>query len=165
MNNPQQGEHGRTEIAPAAAELANGACLIPDIATAGQPRAEQFRKLADAGIRTVIDLRPPEEPRGFDEVAAVREAGLRYVNVPVTPQTLGDADFDRVRALLNDPANRPALLHCASANRVGAVLLPYLMLDEGRSQDDALEMARQVGLRSSEMADAALHYSTDHAHE
>lgn len=164
MTNDTQGKKRQAEIAAAAAELANGACLIPDVATAGQPREDQFRRLADAGIRTVIDLRPPAEPRGFDEVAAVRDAGVRYVNIPVTAQTLGDGDFDRVRALLNDPANRPALLHCASANRVGAVLLPYLMLDAGMSEDDALELAHKVGLRSTEMKEAALRYSTERAH-
>jgi uncharacterized protein (TIGR01244 family) len=138
--------------------LPNASCLVQGIATAGQPRAEHLRRLADLGYKVVIDLRHPDEPRGFDEVAAVRETGLRYENIPVTPPTLGDEEFERFRAVLRDPANRPALVHCGSANRVGALLIPYLILDEGRLFEEALRLAQQVGLRSAELAAAALDY-------
>lgn len=143
----------------AAADLPNGACPLPHIGTAGQPRREHFRRLAEAGFRTVIDLRAPDEPRGFDEAAAARDAGLAYENVPVTAQTLGDAQFDRVRSLLTDSGTRPALVHCASANRVGALLIPYLLLDEGRTPAEAMEIAQRAGLRSQELAAAALRYA------
>lgn len=149
-------------LATVVAELMNGSCPLPDVAAAGQPPADHFQRLADAGYRTVIDLRHPTESRGFDEAAAVRAVGLRYENIPVTPQTLGDADFDRFRAVLEQAANRPALVHCGSANRVGALLIPYLMLDEGRTANDALQAAQQVGLRSQDLADAALHYAKAH---
>jgi protein tyrosine phosphatase (PTP) superfamily phosphohydrolase (DUF442 family) len=149
-------------LASVAAELMNGACPLPDVASAGQPRAEHFRRLAEAGYRTVIDLRAPDEPRGFDEPAAAREAGLVYENIPVTAQSLGDGQFDRLRALLNDPAMRPAVVHCGSANRVGALLIPYLLLDEGRTPDESLATARQVGLRSPELAELALRYAKAH---
>lgn len=89
----------------------------------------------------------------------VRAAGLRYENIPVVSGTLGDAEFDRFRATLRDPANRPALVHCGSANRVGALLIPYLILDEGRSTDEAVRLAQEVGLRSQPLADAALAYA------
>lgn len=146
-------------LAGAAAALTNGACPLPDVASAGQPRAEHFRRLADAGYRTVIDLRAPDEPRGFDEASLAREAGLAYENIPVTPDTLGDAQFDRLRALLKDPATRPAVVHCASANRVGALLIPYLLLDDGRTPDEAIAIAERVGLRSPELARVALRYA------
>lgn len=145
-----------------AAGLANGACLLPDVATAGQPRAEHFAALADAGYRTVIDLRHPDEARGFDEAAAARAAGLRYENIPVTAATLGAPEFDRFRALLREPDVRPALVHCASANRVGALLIPYLVLDERRTLDEALAIADEAGLRSHELAEIALRYTRAH---
>lgn len=146
----------------AAAELANGACPLADVATAGQPRAEHFDRLAAAGYRTVIDLRHPEESRGFDEAEATRAAGLRYENIPVTAATLGDAEFDRFRALLGEPDIRPVLVHCASANRVGALLIPYLILDERRTLDEALAIADEAGLRSHELAELALRYVKSH---
>ena len=58
-------------------------------------------------------------------------------------------------------ANRPAVVHCASANRVGALLLPHLVLDEGRTEADAIATARAIGLRSQELLEAALTYLHD----
>lgn len=142
--------------------LPNAFCPMAGVATAGQPRADHFRRLADAGCKAVIDLRHPDEPRGFDEAAAVRQAGLRYENIPVTPPSAGDAELDRFRSVLRNPANRPALVHCGSANRVGALLIPYLVLDEGRTTDEALRLAQEVGLRSEQFADAALSYTRSH---
>ena len=62
---------------------------------AGQPTGEQIQLLAEEGYRTVIDLRPPDEPRGFDEPDAAKQSGLAYVNIPVTPATLDQATIGR----------------------------------------------------------------------
>lgn len=142
----------------AAIPLPNGSAPIDGVLTAGQPTAAQFQQLAAAGIRTVLDLRPPGEPRGFDEAAAARAVGMGYHNVPVTAATLADADFDRVRELLGDPDRRPILVHCASANRVGALLMPYLTLDEQRTPEESLDIAHRIGLRSDELARTANSY-------
>jgi uncharacterized protein (TIGR01244 family) len=149
------------DINAVAPGIPNARCPLPGVATAGQPQADHFRQVAEAGYRAVIDLRAPDEPRGFDEAAVVRAAGLRYENIPVSG-TFGDAEVDRFRAVLRDPANRPALVHCGSANRVGALLIPYLVLDEGRTTDEAVRLAREVGLRSQPLADAALAYARQH---
>ena len=142
--------------------LPNGTSPLPGVLTAGQPSAAQLSQLAQSGVKTVIDLRSPDEPRGFDEPATVRDAGLEYRIIPVTPTTLGDREFDEVRTLLRDENARPILVHCGSANRVGALLIPYLMLDERRSRQDALRIARDVGLRSDDLARAALTYVGEH---
>lgn len=138
--------------------LPNGFSPLPGVLTAGQPSASQVTQLAQSGIKTVIDLRSPDEPRGFDEPAAVRAAGMTYRNIPVTPGTLGEREFDELRALLRDESTRPVLVHCASANRVGALLIPYMVLDGKRSLEDALEIAGEVGLRSTDLARAARTY-------
>jgi uncharacterized protein (TIGR01244 family) len=143
--------------------LPYGSCPIDGVAAAGQPDDRMLTELARAGYRTVLDLRAPDEPRGFDEAAAVARAGMQYVPLPVTQATLTDAVFDRFRAVMRDPANRPILVHCASSNRVGALLMPYLMLDEHRSAADALTMARGAGLRSPELAEMARDYAQRHA--
>lgn len=68
------------EIAPG---LKNAGQPLPDVATAGQPEEEHFERLAEAGYRTVIDLRESGEDRGLDEPEAIRRAGMEYVNIPV----------------------------------------------------------------------------------
>src|SRR6478752_4101945 len=110
--------------------LPYGGCPVPGVATAGQPDAAAWGALARAGFKSVVDLRAPSEPRGHDEPGEIARAGLRYLALPVDHGTLGDRQFDTLRDFLRDPLNRPSLVHCQSANRVGALLLPYLVLDE-----------------------------------
>ncbi len=144
------------------ASLPYGGCPRADLATAGQPTAAQLTELARAGIRTVVDLRAAPEPRGYDEAGAVRASGMEYVLIPVTPETLDDATFDRFLAVMRDPARRPALVHCATANRVGGLLIPYFRIDEKQTERASLELAKQVGLRSAEYAAKAFDYARRH---
>lgn len=139
-----------------------GACPLPGVATAGQPPAGAWSQLAEAGYRTVVDLRAPEEPRGYDEPGAVRAAGLDYVAIPVSQPTLGDEEFDRFRGVVQDPERRPVIVHCATSNRVGALLLPYFALDEGMTLEDATRLAQRAGLRSAELHEIAVGYARRH---
>lgn|SRR5690348_5718435 len=141
------------------ATLPFGSCPLDGVGAAGQPTEASLAELARAGYRTIVDLRAPEEPRGYDEAAAATRAGLRYVPIPVTQLTLDDAAFDRFRTVMRDPDNRPVLVHCASSNRVGALLLPYFLLDEHRPMEEAVAMARGAGMRSAELAQMALDYA------
>ncbi len=129
------------------------------IATAGQPEEEHFERLAEAGYKTVIDLRTVEEDRGLDEPEVIRQASMEYVNIPVGHEDVEDETFERFRELMKDPERRPLLVHCSSANRVGALLIPYLILDEGKSIEEAVTIASEVGLESDELKQAALRYA------
>jgi protein tyrosine phosphatase (PTP) superfamily phosphohydrolase (DUF442 family) len=143
--------------------LPYGACPLGDIATAGQPNASAWGVLAREGFKSVVDLREASEPRGHDEVGEIASVGLRYLPLPVSHESLSDRQFDVLRAFLHDEANRPALVHCQSANRVGALLLPYLVLDEHIPLDEAKELATTIGLRSPDYAALALDYVQRHA--
>jgi protein tyrosine phosphatase (PTP) superfamily phosphohydrolase (DUF442 family) len=145
------------EITP---ELENAGYPLEGVATAGQPEQEHLERLAEAGYRTVLDIRTLEEDPGFDESETVRNAGMEYVNMPleVKPEAFTDEVFDRARELLADPDHRPILVHCASAVRVAPLLIPYLILDEGRSSDEAVKIASQVGPQQDELTDVALRY-------
>ena len=137
--------------------LPNASCPAKGIATAGQPTEAHLQQLAANGYRTVIDLRHGSERRGYDEGAAVVAAGMEYIRLPVLgpPE---DETVDEFRALVRDEARRPVLVHCASANRVGAVLIPYLVLDQGYTAEAALNAAITAGLHSHELARAAFEY-------
>jgi len=145
------------------ANVPYGTCPLPGIGAAGQPAASDWTDLAAAGVRTVVDLRAPNEPRGHDEPDAVRAAGMAYVAIPVTQMTLHDEQFDAVRTLLRDPSRQPIVVHCASSNRVGALLLPYFVLDEQQPLDKAIELAIDAGLRSQELATLAVDYVRRHS--
>jgi uncharacterized protein (TIGR01244 family) len=135
------------------------ACPLEGVATAGQPSVAAWPELASAGYHTVVDLRMPDEARDQDEPASVRAAGLEYVSIPVSQPTLDDATFDTFRELMRDPARRPIFVHCATSNRVGALLLPYFALDERMPVADALQLAQDAGLRNPELAQIAMDYA------
>lgn len=143
------------EIAPG---VENPGQPLEYVATAGQPEEEHLKRLAEAGYKTVIDLRTSEEDPGFDEVEVVHKAGMEYVNIPVEHETIDEETLERFRELMKDPERRPVLVHCSSANRVGALLIPYLVLDEGKRPEEAEEIAAGVGLKSDELKQAALEY-------
>jgi protein tyrosine phosphatase (PTP) superfamily phosphohydrolase (DUF442 family) len=143
--------------------LPYGACPLADVATAGQPDASAWGVLAREGFKSVVDLREASEPRGHDEAGEIARAGLRYLPLPVSHESLGDRQFDVLREWLRDPGNRPSVVHCQSANRVGALMLPYLVLDAHIPLEEAKTMATSIGLRSSDYAALALDYVQRHA--
>lgn len=145
------------------AGVRNAACPLPGVATGGQPDSLQLLALGRSGYRAVLDLRSAGEPRGMDEDAVARAAGLAYHRLPVTPETLNDSTFDAFRALAAEPRNHPMLVHCASGNRVGAVMIPWLVLDRGWGIERAVTTANAGGLTSAEMRDRALDYVARHA--
>ena len=129
------------------------------VATAGQPEEEHLKRLAEAGYKTVVDLRTPEEPPRPDQWGmVVRRVGMEYVNIPVGHEDIDDKTFDRFRELIRSGGRRPMLVHCSSGNRVGALLIPYLILDEGKTPEKAREIAAEVGLRSNRLERAAFRY-------
>jgi protein tyrosine phosphatase (PTP) superfamily phosphohydrolase (DUF442 family) len=55
---------------------------------------------------------------------------------------------------------RKALLHCSSGNRTSAALIPYLMIDKKMEQDEAVDLAMSIGLRSAELLEIAVGYAS-----
>lgn len=119
---------------------------IGGLLLASQPSAADLQLAVQRGVRNVISLRHADEPVGFDERAEAGRLGLSYVVLPWNgTDELTDAVFDEARRLLRD-SPRPLLLHCASGNRVGAVWIPWRVLDEGVTPEQAAEEARVIGL-------------------
>ena len=147
----------------AIAAAPNAGQPLPWLATAGQPSLADFKAAHAAGVRTVIDLRDPMEPRPFDEAAEMAALGITYINVPVTPGAPDPAALEKIQAALAAANGTPTILHCASANRVGGALLPFLILHEGMSEEQATDVAMQVGLRSAELMEWGLAYARKHA--
>lgn len=126
---------------------------LPGVFSAGQPEQGDWPAIADAGVRTVIDLRPDSERPGRQEHDEVRAAGLQYLQIPVAgPQDLTPQAAETLWNALQVAAQRgdQVLVHCASANRAGALLALATALHGGKSASDALQLGRDAGMASTE---------------
>jgi uncharacterized protein (TIGR01244 family) len=138
---------------PAAVEgVPNYHVVRPGLATAGQPSAESWERLKQAGFKTVINLRTEGEG-AKEEEKVVTGHGLRYVWVPVMPATLSAKDVDAVAAVLDDAGAEPVLLHCTAANRAGA-LWAAVLARKGKTAEEAEAEGVKAGLTSDAMKQA-----------
>lgn len=135
------------------AGLINGAHPAPGYACGGQPTVAQLTAAAQSGLKRVITLRPASEDSGYDEAAAARKLALDYVVLGIAGGgDLNRANVDRLDALLNAQPEVPTLVHCASGNRVGALMALRAAWVQGRDTEAALAIGRQWGLKAMEPA-------------
>ncbi|HEY6073866.1 MAG TPA: hypothetical protein VIV15_10835 [Anaerolineales bacterium] len=143
----------------ALSDVTNACQILPTVITGGQPNAAQLRALKSAGGAIVLDIRDPMEPRLVDEPDLVRQLGMEYVNIPVRAGSLDDATLERILTVLREAGDRTIFFHCGSGNRVGGALIPYFILDHNMEEQDALDQAMRVGLRSAEIMEWGLDYA------
>lgn len=113
----------------------------------GQPGARHFRALRQLDVNHVINLRPRSETPDFNEAKYAAGAGLVYHALPITDKH--DLTLANVRAfdtLLNSTGQDKVFLHCASGNRVGAMIALRAALVEGKDTASALALGKAWGL-------------------
>src|SRR6266478_1976661 len=91
-----------------------------------QPTDEGFQYLARIGVKTIIDLRETDS-RSQAEQRVVSDAGMQYVNVPMTGHTPPtEAEITKILAVLEEGTTGPVFVHCQrGADRTGAVIAAY----------------------------------------
>jgi protein tyrosine phosphatase (PTP) superfamily phosphohydrolase (DUF442 family) len=152
-----------SQLLDARAGVLNACEPVPGLVTGGQPLIEHLDALKRAGCSVVVDVRDPMEEQPFDAPATVRAAGLDYLNIPVSHTPLDDRALEEVRRALRDVIGpREAFWYCNSGNRVGAALIPFLMLDRRFSEETAVEAAMRMGTRHAELLEWALDYVRRH---
>ena len=89
-----------------------------------QPKEQDYKDLAQLGIKTVIDLR--DDPEAYEK-PMVESLGMTYINIPMMgkqyPTTEATALFLKT---VNDPATGKFFVHCAGGrHRTGAMGAVY----------------------------------------
>ncbi len=132
--------------------------VFGDVYLAGQPAPSDLALFKTGGIQTIISLRLAKEI-AWDEAVAVDQAGMKFVHVPFQrPEQLKPEIFDKVIKVLRDKRRGPTVLHCGSANRVGAIWYAYRVLDGQLSPEEARKEAQAVGLRTPAYLEKAQEY-------
>ena len=120
------------------------------LTVAGQPLAEEFRQIAQRGFKSVLNLRSSDE-EGFLKVEPqrVEEAGLRYAHIPVKASSINDDLTHRVLQEIRQTP-KPALIHCRSGLRSGAMTMMFVALENGLGPQEALRKAGELGFDCSQ---------------
>ena len=148
--------------APAGAK--NYTRINASFACAGATDPSAFPALAREGFRAVVNLRTSGEDGADIEGSrsAAEAAGLRFVHIPFDGSSPDPAVLDRFLAAVSDPANQPAYIHCASANRASAAWLVKRVMLDGWPVARAIEEAERLGLKSDKLKDFAVEYLAAH---
>jgi uncharacterized protein (TIGR01244 family) len=129
------------------ASLPNHRVVSERLHVSAQPSAEALKALPGSGVRAVIDLRPDAETPELDEKAVVEGVGMKYRSLPIagkadlTQQNV--ATFDQ---LLKASESEKVLVHCASGNRVGALMALRARWLQGKSAEESLAIGKAAGL-------------------
>ena len=122
---------------PAAHRVVSGGLLARDLPL-----------LTQGEVREVINLRQPGETPDFDEGAAVAAAGIAYYDLPIGGAAdLTRANVEKFDQLLRAAGDRLTLVHCASGNRVGAMIALRAGWIEGKGTRDAMAEGERWGLK------------------
>jgi uncharacterized protein (TIGR01244 family) len=129
----------------------NQSCPHPRLFCGGQPTPQQLATFASQGGSCVVNLRPAAEMGSVDERAMVCELNMEYVHIPVA----GPEDLSREAATkLADAMQRfdedHLLIHCASGQRVGALVALKSAWIDGLPLEEALTKGRAAGLERLE---------------
>jgi len=113
-----------------------------------QPSDDGLKKLADMGVKTILDLRRPSEHDTEAEARLVQSLGMRYVNVPmdgiVAPT---DEQIFKTLSLLSSPSAGPVFIHCKrGADRTGTVMACYRMTYDNWDTKRAVKEAKSLGM-------------------
>jgi uncharacterized protein (TIGR01244 family) len=133
--------------------IVNYRVVRPGLATAGKVSPAGLAQLTAFGFKTIVNLRTEQEG-AKEEGETVKGLGLRYVWVPVVPETLTLEDVKTIGKVLDDSDARPILFHCASANRVGGVWAVWQVL-KGTTAEEALAQGQAIGLKAGAVTEAA----------
>jgi protein tyrosine/serine phosphatase len=89
-----------------------------------QPKEDDYRSLAELGVKTVIDLR--DDATDYER-PAVEALGMRYVNIPMSDKHYPREDqIEAFLKLANDPATGAFYVHCAGGrHRTGVMGAVY----------------------------------------
>ncbi|MBN1668863.1 MAG: protein tyrosine phosphatase family protein [Anaerolineales bacterium] len=112
--------------------------LSEQLATAGQPTAEQFSWIAQAGFEVVINLALASGERTLaDEPGIVHALGMAYIHIPVVWESPQLADLDLFIKTMDQQAGQNVFLHCTANLRVSAFMALYQLAKQELSADQA----------------------------
>jgi protein tyrosine/serine phosphatase len=104
----------------------------------GQPKGDDYRRLASMGIKTIVDLRGDSKSESRPSAQA---AGLRYINLPLASKKYPQPDAaEKFLEIVNNQENWPVYVHCKGGrHRTGVMIAVYRMTMDNWNVDRAYQ--------------------------
>lgn len=112
------------------------------LGTAGQPTAEQFADIVEAGYEVVVNIDSATAVPDEDELVTSR--GLTFIHIPVVWTSPQQSDLDLFFDVMDLLAGRKVFVHCAANARVSAFVYLYRMARLGVDPDEAKTSLNQL---------------------
>lgn len=149
-------------------DLPNFHEVHPYLFRSGEPTETGFQKLPSYGIKTVIDLRAPNQ-RTKDESDWAKKLGIKYINLPMsaeppTPKQV-QTMLDEVKAAKSDKKNGAVLLHCAhGSDRTGCLVGIWRVTQDGWTYPEAYKEMRHYWFtpKFTKLSGTVEKYATPH---
>lgn len=144
--------------------VVNFARVETTVACAGATSPEGVAEVKKLGYASIINLRVATEPgANVDaEAAAAKTAGITFVHLPFNAAAPDPTLIDNFLKAVTEPANQPAFIHCASANRAAALWLIKRVEVDKWDVDRAAAEAAALGLTNPSLKAFALDYIASH---
>ena len=138
---------GFAQSSPRYKELPNYHKVNDKLYRGGQPLAGGIGKLAELGIKTVVNLRGEDDYTRAERKEA-EAAGLRYFSIAMPGLTRpSEKQIARVIEIIDAPENGPVFIHCKrGSDRTGTVVAVYRIAREDWTAERAATEARQYGM-------------------
>jgi len=127
-----------------------------------QPLPDDYKSLADLGIKTIIDLR--NDPTDYEKSAA-EAVGIKYINIPMSGwKSPSDSDLQQFLKIANDPETGKFFVHCkAGIHRTGVAGAVYRMNKYGWGYDQVYQEMKKYNFSSGLVHGSLKSYVKDYA--
>ena len=107
-------------------QITNFYRIDENIATSGQPEAEQFKEICAEGFEVIFNLALSDSPNAIeDENEIIRELNMQYVHIPVDFSSPSLEDLKLFFKHMEEHENKKIFIHCAMNRRVSAFMFLY----------------------------------------
>jgi len=132
---------------PRYSELPNFHQVNEHLYRGAQPGKGGMKKLAELGMRTVVNLRGEADLSRKEQTDAAAQ-GLRYFSIPMPGLSRPtDQQVTQVMKIIDAPENWPVFIHCQhGSDRTGTIVACYHISHDGWTVDRSITEARGYGM-------------------
>jgi|GEM_PF-826994 len=126
-------------------DLPNFHQVHPFLYRSGEPTRKGLDKLAEMGVKTIIDLRSKGE-MDFNEAQEAEKRGLEYINLVMSDKAPTEKQVETMLKTIDQAkeTGEPVLVHCAhGSDRTGSMIGIYRVTRDDWNFDDTYKEMRK----------------------